>query len=257
MRLAPMSDANGDSALLARSYVPLYTKALSTLGRPVEAERLVNAFDRFLSPGAHNSLVRTIAWGWVRTGDMTRARAALAATGTEGDSSDAAGWLALYEGNLKSARVLLRGGTESSPELALALSIIARAKTDTAIAIGRAFLALARNDSAAAATEFVNAAERTPAVRSALLLTAAQIQSRRGHDAGAIALWTAILDRDKDSPEAPQAELSWARTLRRTGDNSGAKAHLEHLILAYAGSSLVPQARRELELVNSAIPPVS
>lgn len=256
MRLAPMSDANGDSALLARSYVPLYAKALSTLGQPAEAERMVQAFDRFLSPGAHNSLVRTIAWGWVRTGDMNRARAALAATGAEGDSSDAAGWLALYDGNLKTARTLLRGGTESSPELALALGIIARVKTDTAPAIGRAFLALARNDSAAAAAEFVNAAEKTPGVRSALLLTAAQIQSARRNDAEAMALWKRILETEKDSPEAPQAELEWARTLRRKGDPAGAKAHLEHLILAYTSSALVPQARRELEQVNSAIPPV-
>src|SRR4029079_3635451 len=114
--LAPLSDAHGDSALAARSYLPLTVRAYAALGRPAEAERLGNAYDRFLVPGARNSLTRTIAWGWVRTGDMARARAALAATGAEGDSSDAAGWLALYEGNLKSARTLLRGGTESSPE---------------------------------------------------------------------------------------------------------------------------------------------
>src|SRR5439155_2307813 len=128
------------------------------------------AYDRFLSPGAHNSLTRTIAWGWVRTGDMSRARAALAATGVEGDSSDAAGWLALYEGNLKAARGLLRGGTESSPELALALGLIARFKADSAPLIGKAFLALARGDSAGAAARFVQAAETTPTVRSLLLL---------------------------------------------------------------------------------------
>jgi len=133
----------------------------------------VARYDRFLSPGAHNSLIRTIAWGWVRTGDMNRARAALAATGVEGDSSDAAGWLALYEGNLKAARGLLRGGTEQSPELALALGLIARLKVDTAPAIGKAFLALAKNDSAAAAAQFSAAAENAPLVRSLLLLTAA------------------------------------------------------------------------------------
>src|SRR6185312_9290017 len=128
---------------------------------PAEAERLVNSYDRFLAPGAHNSLTRTIAWGWVRTGDMARARAALKATGVEGDSSDAAGWLALYEGNLKVARTLLRGGTESSPELASALGLIARLKADSAPAIGKAFLALARGDSAGAATQFVQAADQT------------------------------------------------------------------------------------------------
>ena len=254
LRLAPLADARGDSTLAARSYLPLTVRAYAALGRPSEAERLVNAFDRFLAPGARNSLTRTIAWGWVRTGDMARARAALAATGAEGDSSDAAGWLALYEGNLKSARSLLRGGTESSPELALALGLAARLKTDTAVAVGKAFLALARNDSAAAAAEFERAAAVTPPVRSLLLFTAARIYAAKGVDTSAVGLWKRIVEQDKDSPEAPQAELEWARLLRRKGDNGGAAARLEHLILNFPESSLVPQARRELDVVRSAVP---
>jgi hypothetical protein len=255
LRLAPIADAHGDSALVARTYLPLHARALAALGRPAEAERLVEAYDRFLPPGAHNSLTRTIAWGWVRTGDMARARAALAATGAEGDSSDAAGWLALYEGNLKSARVLLRGGTEASPELASALGLIARLKADSAPAIGRAFLALARGDSTGATAKFVQAAEETPVVRSVLLLLAAQIQVGLKNDVAATALWTRILAHDADTPEAAQAELEWARTLRRKGDVAGATSHLEHMILTYPQSALVPQARRELELAKSAIPP--
>jgi tetratricopeptide (TPR) repeat protein len=254
LRLAPLSDARGDSAIAARSYLPLNVRALAALGRPAEAERLVTAYDRFLAPGARNSLTRTIAWGWVRTGDMPRARAALAATGAEGDSSDAAGWLALYEGNLKAARSLLRGGTESSPELALALGLGARLKTDTAVAVGKAFLALARNDSTTAAAEFERAAGVTPPVRSLLLFTAARIYAARGVDSSAIGLWRRIVEQEKDSPEAPQAELEWARLLRRKGDNAAAATRLEHLILTFPESSLVPQARRELDVVHAAVP---
>jgi len=257
LRLAPLTDAHGDSSLVARAYLPLHARALAALGRPAEAERLVDAYDRFLAPGARNSLTRTIAWGWVRTGNMTRARAALAATGVDGDSSDAAGWLALYEGNLKSARGLLRGGTESSPELALALGLIARLKADSAPAIGHAFLALARGDSAGAIAQFMQAADQTPTVRSLLLFTAAQVEAARKNDTAAIALWKRIVDSEGATPEAPQAELEWARLLRRTGDNSGAAEHLEHMILTYPHSALVPQARRELELAKSTIPPVS
>jgi tetratricopeptide (TPR) repeat protein len=255
LRLAPLSDATGDSTTIARTYLPLQARALAALGRPAQAERLVESFDRFLAPGARNALTRTIAWGWVRTGDMTRARAALAATGVEGDSSDAAGWLALYEGNIKTARVLLRGGTESSPELALALGLVARLKVDSAPAIGHAFLALARGDSAGAAAQFAQAADQMVPARSLLLLTAAQIQASRNSTSEAIALWKRILDTEKDTPEAPQAELEWARALRRAGDTAGATSHLEHLILTYSQSALVPQARRELELMKSTIPP--
>jgi len=255
LRLAPLADARGDSALIAKTYLPLHARALSALGRPSEAERLVVTFDKFLTPAAANSLIRTIAWGWVRTGDMNRARAALKTSGADGDSSDAAGWLALYEGNLKVARSLLRGGTESSPELALALGLIARLKVDSAPAIGKAFLALARGDSVGAATQFVQAADATPAVRSLLLLTAAQIHASAKRDADAVALWQRILSQEKDSPEAPQAELEWARLLRQKKDLAGASSHLEHMILAYPTSALVPQARRELELAKSSIPP--
>ncbi|MGE5730659.1 MAG: tetratricopeptide repeat protein [Gemmatimonas sp.] len=257
LRLAPITDGHDDSAVVARSYLPLHARALAALGRPAEAERLVETYDRFLSPGAHNTLTRTIAWGWVRTGNMDRARAALAATGADGDSSDAAGWLALYEGNLKAARGLLRGGTESSPELALALGLIARLKADSAPAIGHAFLALARGDSAGAIAQFVQAADQTPTVRSLLLATAAQVEAARKNDAEAIALWKRIVDSEGETPEAPQAELEWARLLRRNGDIPGAAAHLEHMILTYSHSALVPQARRELELAKSAIPPVA
>jgi tetratricopeptide (TPR) repeat protein len=257
LRLAPITDGHDDSAVVARSYLPLHARALAALGRPAEAERLVETYDRFLSPGAHNTLTRTIAWGWVRTGNMNRARAALAATGADGDSSDAAGWLALYEGNLKAARGLLRGGTESSPELALALGLIARLKADSAPAIGHAFLALARGDSAGAIAQFVQAADQTPTVRSLLLATAAQVEAARKNDAEAIALWKRIVESEGETPEAPQAELEWARLLRRNGDIPGAAAHLEHMILTYSFSALVPQARRELELAKSAIPPVA
>lgn len=257
LRLAPISDAQGDSALVARTYLPVQARALATLGRAAEAERLAQAYDRFLTPGARNSLTRTIAWGWVRSGDMTRARAALNASGVEGDSSDAAGWLALYEGNLKLAGKLLRGGTESTPELALALGLVARLKVDSAPAVGHAFLALARGDTAAAAAQFVQAADSTPLVRSLLLSMAAQLDAAHGNTADAMTLWRRIVEQEKDSPEAPQAELAWARALRATGDNAGATSHLEHLILTYPQSSLVPQARRELELSKATIPPSS
>ena len=257
MRLAPMTDAHGDSTLAAREYLPVQVRALAALGRPADAERLVAGYDRFLAPGARASLTRTIAWGWVRTGDMAHARAALAANGVEGDSSDAAGWLALYDGNLKTARTLLRGGTESSPELALALGLIARLKVDSSPAIGHAFLALARGDSAGAAAQLVQAADRTPGGRSLLLATAAQIQLARKNDVEAAALWKRIVESDADTPEAPEAELEWARSLHRAGDTAGATTHLEHLILTYPQSALVPQARRELDAMKAVTPPLS
>src|SRR6185503_4437437 len=56
LRLAPIGTAGRDSVLVARAFLPLHARALAALGRPLEAERLVEAYDRFLSPGAKNSL---------------------------------------------------------------------------------------------------------------------------------------------------------------------------------------------------------
>jgi tetratricopeptide (TPR) repeat protein len=245
-----------DSARAARTTVPLQARALAMIGRPAAAERLVERFERFFTPGTRTVLTRAIALGWVRSGDMARARASLSSAGTEGDSSDAAGWLALYEGNLRTARVLLRTSTEATPELATALAIVARIHADSAPALGRAFLMLARNDSASAATAFVEAADRQPSgdVTSLLLATAAQLRSAMKDDAQATALWRRIVEQQGSTPEAPSAELEWARALRRHGDTAGAVARLEHLILTYPQSALVPQARRELDLARADIP---
>jgi len=58
------------------------------------------------------------------------------------------------------------------------------------------------------------------------------------------------------APEAAEAELEWARTLRRNGDRAGAVQHLEHMILTYPRSALVPQARRELDLARQSVPSI-
>lgn len=243
-----------DSAHVARAYVPVRARALARMGRPAAAARLVEQYDHFIPPGARDALTRTIALGWVRSGDLARARAALSAAGAEGDSSDAAGWIALYDGDLATARRLLRAGSETTPELALALGTIARVRADSAPELGAAFLQLARGDSAHAATALESAAERYPTASSILLLTAAQIHEARGEEPQAFALWQRIVTRDSASAEAPQAELDWARALHRTGDAAQAASHLEHLILTYPQSALVPEARRELDVVHQSIP---
>ena len=53
---------------------------------------------------------------------------------------------------------------------------------------------------------------------------------------------------------APAAELEWARLLIRQGHAADAIPRLEHLILTYPNSAVVPEARRELERAKGAIP---
>lgn len=253
--LAPLAYWEKDSARAGREYLPLHVAALVALGRGSEADALIARFDRFLVPAQRMRLAQMVAMAWVRAGDLTKARAALRAAGPEADSSEAAGWLALYDGRLGAARTLLRASRAPNAELALAMGIVARAKGDTAPQLGAAFLALARADSAGASAKFVDAAARHAEVAPALLLIAARLRATKPDEA--IPIWQRIVTEHASTPEAVESELEWARALRRRGDLTGATAHLEHLILSAPQSALLPQARRELELARGAVPPGS
>jgi tetratricopeptide (TPR) repeat protein len=252
-KLAPLSDFPHDSLRIARDYVPLHVSALVALGRAPEAEALIARFDKFVTPAQHMRLAQMIATAWIRAGDIPKAREALRRAGSDADSSEAAGWLALYEGRLGAARMLLRGVRDPSPDLALAMGIVARAKGDTAPMLGAAFLALSRGDSARASASFVDAAAQHSEVAPALLLIAARLHP--SHTEAAIPLWQRIVTDYPGTPEAVESELEWARTLRRRGDVASATTHLEHLILSAPQSALLPQARRELELARGSVPP--
>lgn len=251
--LAPLSLAH-DSAQAAARYVPLHVAALAALGRGTEAESLVDRYDRWLAPGARTAVAKLLATAWVRAGNLERARAALGAAGPDADSSDAAGWLALYEGRLDDARALMRAVRDPGPELAVALGVVSRTRGDSAPVLGGAFLSLARGDSAAAAARFVAAAAEHPEAAPAILLVAARLTAGRGDENDALAIWQRIVGSYGESPEAVESELEWARLLRRRGDPAGAVAHLEHLILSAPDSALLPQARRELDQARGTVP---
>jgi len=253
LRLAEDAAALLDSAAAAREVLPLQVRALTALGRAPDAERVVVAYAAALGPEERAQLTRSIAWGWLRAGDLPRARAALAAAGDEGDD-ETAGWLAFYEGDLKGARTLLRRSEQSAPDQVTALAVLARTRAERAPGTGNAFLTLAAGDSASAATKLAAAAAELPDAAPLLLAAAARLHSARKDDDGAIALWRTIVAQHERSPEAAEADLEWARALRRKGATADAVARLEHLILTYPQSALVPQARRELELARGAVP---
>jgi tetratricopeptide (TPR) repeat protein len=190
-----------------------------------------------------------VAWAWIRNGQIDKARVALTqATGEDEDEVTA--WIALYDGDLVKARNGLRHPADVTPEVLNAMALLGRTKADSSRAIGAAFLALARNDSAQAAQRFERAADEVVDAAPLLLALAARIHAARRGDALAIALWQRIVQHHATAPEAAESDLEWARALRRKGDAAGSVDRLEHLILTYPQSALVPQARRELDLAR-------
>lgn len=253
--LAPLSGVS-DSAL-APTVTLLRVRALGLLGRAAEAESLVTANASILDVGAKMQAHRALAWAWIRSGDLTRARSSLAQAGGDTEEGERVlAWIALYEGDLATARAGLRRTDESSNDVVTAMALLSRTRSAESPAVGSAFLALARGDTARAALLFDSAAARLTDAAPFLLGTAARLHLAAADTSRSIALWQLILSAHAEAPEAAESDLEWARVLRRRGDTAGAIARLEHLILTYSESALVPQARRELELSRGAVPPV-
>jgi hypothetical protein len=165
--------------------------------------------------------------------------------------------MALYEGDLKTARSGLRRLDEVTRDAVLALSVLSRTRGERSDGIGRAFLALARSDTAAAAKEFESTAKDVVDASPLLLAIAARLYRSTSDSAKSEVLWDHIIKTHPQAPEAAESDLEWAKVLRKQGKAPDAIARLEHLILTYPQSALVPQARRELEIAKGTIPPVS
>jgi tetratricopeptide (TPR) repeat protein len=250
--LAPYASATDTESV--RSVLPIRVRALSALGRAAEAESLITASSSRLDSLDRVRLVRMAAWGWVRAGDLVKARAAMGTTPMGEEEDRTMGWISLYEGDLRSARRILKRSGETDADLLLALALLARTKVDSAPQVGSAFLALVRGDSASAATQLEAAASSVPDAAPVMLNAAARIVAARHDDSTAVGLWQRVSEQYPSSPEAAEAELEWARVLRRRGDTAAAVQRLEHMILTYPRSALVPQARRELDLAKQSIP---
>lgn len=256
-------DANGALALLdaardsanSRTAGMLRVEALARAGRPADAMKLAADMGSRLEAGDRARIAAVVADAWVRAGDVGQARAALDAAGDGGDGS-ASGWLALYAGDLKSARSLLRRTDDApsgDPAIGMtALALLARTRADSVPSVGQAFLSAARGDSASAAAQFEAAATAVPEAASLLLSSAARMRIARRDTTAATALWEKVMSSYADAPEAPEAELALARVLLARGEKPAAAARLEHLIVTYPRSALVPIARRELDRARAA-----
>jgi tetratricopeptide (TPR) repeat protein len=237
-------------ALLEEGQLDAATSGLDSLGASLAGE------DRA-------SLLLDLARARVAKGELEQAGRMLA-----GDSSVEAtalrGWVTLYRGDLGAALELFRsagpyaGRPGEATDRSQMLALLQRLGPVRSPDLGAAFLLLARGDSAGTLSALSRAAGRRElaAGRPDLLLVAGQVAARLGgpHEETAISLFSEVVRSAGDGAAPPAAELEWARVLLRQGKASDAVAHLEHLILTYPGSAVVPQARRELERARGAVP---
>jgi tetratricopeptide (TPR) repeat protein len=232
--------------------LPIRLRAYALQGKGPAARDAYAAVESRLNETDRGAMQRLLAWAWVRSGGIAEARALLAGA-TPNPDDELTGWLALYDGNLVGARRGLRRIDPRAADAVFALAFLSRTRAEQAPIAGGAFLALVRRDSTAAATGFVSAAAEVPDAASVLLLAAARVHQRQKRDREAVALWRDIVASHSTTPEAAEAELEWARSLRAHGDAAQAITRLEHLILTWPESALLPQARHELDQARAAI----
>lgn len=234
---------------------------LVTAGRMEEAEAKLADADASLTQDDRDRMRRSIAWGWARTGNLDRAESRLL-----GDSTVEAlalrGRIAVFRGDIKEGSELLRkagpfvGSREEATQRTSLLALLQPIEADSLPALGAGLLALEQRDTARAA-ELIGQAAATlsPADGgAALYLLAGRLHHATGDTTAAEQLL-----RSADAPAAPAiapvAELELARLLAANDRHPEARALLEHLILTYPGSAVVPEARRALDAVTGAVPP--
>ncbi len=205
-------------------------------------------------------LALRLAEGWARKGRLGRADTLVAA-----DSSVEAlalrGRIALYRGDLGGAREMLReagpfaGDRADATQRIGVLGLLQVIQADTLEALGTALLQLEQGDSATAAHQMEQAAVGLPPDHGGaeLLLFAGQIQAGLNHPVEAERLFHAVVEQNVAASSAA-AEFALAGLLVKQGKSAEAIAALEHLLLTWPTSAVVPQARRLRDVARGAVP---
>ena len=205
-------------------------------------------------------LALRLAQGWVRHGRLGRADSLIAADSSV-EGLGLRGRIALYRGDLAGARARLReagpfaGDRASATQRMGVLGLLQVIDGDSLPGLGEALYRLERGDSAAAVRALEHLAAGLPPARGGaeLLLLAGQVQAGSGRLAEAERLLRAAIGQNIPASSAA-AEFALADLLLKQGKKAEAIAALEHLLLTWPTSAVVPQARRLLDVARGAVP---
>jgi len=225
-----------------------------------EADRRYRELTPLLSPEDRQRLAVRLAQGWIRNGRLARADSLIGADSSV-DALAIRGRIALYRGDLASARAFLSEAGPFTGERAAAterigvLGLLQVLEADSIPALGEALFRLERRDSAGAAAALEHLAPTLlPDHGGAeLLLLAGRIRSGTGQAPEAERLYRTVVAQGIPASSAA-AEFALADLLLRAGKKEQAIAALEHLLLTWPTSAVVPQARRLLDVARGAVP---
>lgn len=256
-----VAGARGAGNTVVGEAVASLIAAMAQEGLVKEAEARLEQWEDRLPADVRAALSESIAWGWMRKGELDRAEQVLHADSTVGATA-VRGWIALYRGYVGAARELLRaagpytGTRDAATQRTAMLVLLERVERDTIVELGRALHALAAGDSARALEGLERLADRLPprGGRAEVLGLAGGIALGRRDFTAAERLLLAAISADSTGPVAATAEYGLADTYVQTGRTDLAMQQLEHLIVSHSESAEVPHARRLLDRLRGAVP---
>jgi thioredoxin-like negative regulator of GroEL len=241
--------------------VTTLVNVLVAAGRMDEAEAKFSAAAQRLPGEERDQLRRALAWGWARAGNLARATTRLAGDSTV-EGLALRGRIAIFQGDLANGAEMLRkagpyaGSRDEATSRTALLALLQPIDRDSLPQLGAALLSLEQGDTASAVQGLERVAGALPAEAggAGLHLLAGRLVHASGDTAKAEKMLRAA-----NSPAAPAvapvAELELARLMLASARRREAQGMLEHLILTYPASAVVPEARRVLDEVKGAVPP--
>lgn len=225
-----------------------------------EADRRFRELAPLLGADDRQRLGLRLSQGWIRNGRLARADSLLVADSSV-DAEAVRGRIALYRGDLAAARSMLTdagpftGDRTAATERIAILGLLQVIEADSLPALGDAFYRLERRDSAAAAAGFEKlAGTLTPDHGGGeLLLLAGQVRAALGQSPEAERLYRSVVSQGFPA-SAAAAEYALAGLLIKTSRRDQAVAALEHLLVTWPTSAVVPQARRLLDVARGGVP---
>jgi hypothetical protein len=213
-----------------------------------------------LSGEEHAALARALANAYVRQGELDRADSVLGRDSTI-DGFALAGRIKLYRGDLGGAVESFKeagpyaGERAEATRRTMLLALLQPIEADTLPPLGAALLRLEQGDTTQALAELQSVASDLPPAKGGaeLRLLAGRLAAAKGDPDLAERLYREAASREAPAT-APAAELALAELMLAGRRGADAVKLLEHLILTYPESALVPQARRTLDLARGAVP---
>jgi tetratricopeptide (TPR) repeat protein len=229
-------------------------------GKLPDAGRRLAELRPQLGSDEYAELSRQLVAGYIRAGDLDRADSALGADSTiEGFAL--AGRIKLYRGDIAGALASFKeagpyaGDRTEATRRTVLLALLQPIASDTLPALGAALLRVEQGDTARAIAELQEVGGKLPAAGGGaeVQLLAGRLADAKG-DAGLAERLYREAAAGEALATAPAAELALAELLLSARRMPEAIAQLEHLILTYPESAVVPQARRTLDEARGAVP---